>query len=184
VHLTDERSGEDNVPDVRRHVSAATIVLTTLGRWEAGLVAAAGNPKRIRGAGDLGRRGLRIVAREPGSGARRLLERALARAGLSRRLADSAGALVRSHFAVADAVAMGVADVGVATRDVAILHGLHFVPLAEERYDLALPLAMIDDPRVQRLFNAMTAASFRREVGALGYDVSHCGERVAEVRAA
>lgn len=184
VHLTDERSGEDNVPDVRRHVSAATIVLTTLGRWEAGLVAAAGNPKRIRGAADLGRRGLRIVAREPGSGARRLLERALARAGLPRRLADSASALVRSHFAVADAVAMGVADVGVATRDVAILHGLHFVPLAEERYDLALPLAMIDDPRVQRLFNAMTAASFRREVGALGYDVSHCGERVAEVRAA
>jgi len=183
VHLTDDSTGEHNVPDVRRHAGAATIVLTTLGRWEAGLVAAAGNPRRIRGSGDLGRRGLRIVARELGSGARRVLERELLRAGLSRQLAESA-TVVRSHFAVGDAIALGMADVGVATRDVAILHGLHFVPLAEERYDLATPLAMIDDPRVQRLFNAMTAAPFRREISALGYDVSHCGERVAEVRAA
>jgi putative molybdopterin biosynthesis protein len=184
VHLTDDRSGEANVPDVRRHAIPATIVLTTLGGWEAGLVAAAGNPKRIRGVADLGRRGLRIAAREPGSGARRLLERELLRAGLSRQLADAAHVVVQGHLAVADAVALGAVDVGVATRDVAILHGLHFVPLAEERVDLATPLAMIDDPRVQRLFNAMTAAPFRRELRALGYDVSRCGERVAEVRAA
>ena len=184
LHLTDAGSGEDNVPDVRRHAGAATIVLTTLDRWEAGLVAAVDNPRRIRGARDLGRRGLRLVAREPGSGARRLLERELTRAGHSPRLAEAAALVVRSHFAVADAVALGMADIGVATRDVAILHGLHFIPLAEERYDLATPLAMIDDPRVQRLLNAMTAAPFRRELGALGYDVSRCGERAAEVRAA
>jgi putative molybdopterin biosynthesis protein len=184
VHLADDGSGEANVPDVRRHAIASTIVLTTLGRWEAGLVLAAGNPKRIRTPADLGRRGLRIVAREVGSGARRLLERELARAGHSHQMVDSVRAVVRSHLAVADAVALGAADVGVATRDVALLHGLQFVPLAEERYDLATPLGMIDDPRMQRLLNAMTAAPFRREIGALGYDVSQCGDRVAEVRAA
>lgn len=183
VHLTDESSGEENIPDVRRHASAATIVLTTLGTWEAGLVTATSNPKRIRRVDELGRRGLRLVAREPGSGARRLLERELTRAGLSRELAAAASLTVRSHAAVADAIAMGAADVGVATRDVALLHGLHFIPLAEERYDLATPLALVDDPRVQRLFNAMTAAPFRREVSALGYDVTRCGQRVAEVRA-
>lgn len=184
IHLTDDSSGEANVPDVRRHEIPATIVLTTLGRWEAGLVVAAGNPKRIRGVADLGRRGLRIAVREPGSGARRLLERDLLRAGLSRQLADAAPTVVGSHLAVAEAVALGAVDVGVATRDVAILHGLHFVPLAEERLDLAAPLALIDDPRIQRLFNTMTAAPFHRELRALGYDVSHCGERIAEVRAA
>lgn len=182
VHLTDDSTGESNVPDVRRHGIPAAIVLTTLGRWEAGLVVAAGNPKRIRGVADLGRRGLRLVVREPGSGARRLLERDLLRAGLSLQLGDAA--VVGSHLAVADAVALGAVDVGVATRDVAILRGLHFVPLAEERLDLATPLALIDDPRIQRLFNAMTAAPFRRELRALGYDVAGCGERVAEVPAA
>ncbi len=184
VHLIDDGSGEANVPDVRRLAGTATLVLTTLARWEAGLVLAPGNPKRIRGAADLERRGLRLVAREPGSGARRLLERELRRAGLSQALASSAHAIVHSHLAVADAVALGAADVGVATRDVAITHGLHFVPLAEERYDLATTLSAIGDPRIQRLFNAMTAAPFRRELGVLGYDVSHCGERAAEIRAA
>ncbi len=184
VHLVDDGSGEANVPDVRRHAIASTVVLTTLGRWEAGLVLAAGNPKRIRASADLGRRGLRIVAREAGSGARRLLERELARAGHSHQLVDSVRAVVRSHLAVAEAVALGAADVGVATRDVALMHGLQFIPLAEERYDLATPLGFVDDPRMQRLFNAMTAAPFRRELGALGYDVSRCGDRVAEVRAA
>ena len=184
VHLIDDGSGEANVPDVRRHVGTATLVLTTLARWEAGLVAAPGNPRRIRGVADLGRRGLRLAAREPGSGARRLLERELRRVGLSTALADSAHVTVRGHQAVADAVVLGAADVGVAKRDVAITHGLHFVPLAEERYDLATTLAALADPRIARLFNAMTAAPFRRELGALGYDVSHCGERAAEIRAA
>lgn len=184
VHLTDDGSGEANVPDVRRHAGAATIVLTTLARWEAGLVAPAGNPKRLRGGADLGRRGLRLAAREPGSGARRLLAGELRRAGLPATLASSAVVQARSHRAVADAVAMGAADVGVATRDVAISHGLHFVPLAEERYDLATTLALVDDPRIQRMFDVMTTAAFRRELGALGYDVAHAGERVAEVRAA
>lgn len=182
VHLIDDRSGEANVPDVRRHAGAATIVLITLGRWEAGLLTAAGNPKRIRGAAELARRGLRIAAREPGSGARRLLEREWTRAGHGTPL--PAATIVRSHLAVAESIAHGSADVGLATRDVAILHGLHFIPLAEERYDLAIPLTAIEDPRIQRMFDAMTSAPLRRELGALGYDVSRSGDRVAEVRAA
>lgn len=184
VHLTDEGSGEANVPDVRRHAGAATIVLITLARWEAGLVVAAGNPRKLRGGADLGRRGLKLAAREPGSGARRLLAQELRRAGLPDALASGATVRARSHRAVAEAVATGAVDVGVATRDAAISHGLHFLPLAEERYDLATTRATLDDPRMQRLLDAMTTAAFRRELGALGYDVTRCGERVAEVRAA
>lgn len=182
VHLTDEDTGEANVPDVRRHAGAGAVVLITLARWEAGLVTAPGNPKRLRGPDDLGRRGLRLVTREAGSGAQRLLERELRRVGV----ADAAARRVqaRGHLAVAHAVALDAADVGVATRDAAIAHGLHFVPLAEERYDLVIPLAALDDPRIQRLLDTMTAAACRRELSALGYDVRSCGDRVAEIKAA
>lgn len=183
VHLTDGASGESNVPDVRRHAGADPLVLITLARWEAGLVVAAGNPRKIRGASELGRRGLRIVAREAGSGARRLLERELVRAGLP-GVVDGRGLCAASHQEVAGAVSLGAADVGVATRDVAIARGLDFVPLAEERYDLALPLVALADPRLQRLLDVMSAASTRRELAALGYDLRGSGERVAEVRAA
>ncbi|PCC74758.1 transcriptional regulator of molybdate metabolism, XRE family [Nannocystis exedens] len=183
VHLVDGRTGEANVPDVRKHTPAA-IVLITLARWEAGLLLAPGNPRKIRGAADLGRRGLRLVARETGSGSRRLLERELLRAGLSATLAEAAPVRASGHLEVAQAIASGAGEVGVATRDAAIAFGLEFVPLAEERYDLALPRALLADPRLVRFLEAMTSAAFRRELSSLGYDVRGCGDRVAELDAA
>ncbi|MEZ4383507.1 MAG: substrate-binding domain-containing protein [Nannocystaceae bacterium] len=184
VHLIDEASGEANLPDVRRLAGGAALVVITLARWEAGLVVAAGNPRRIRGAQDLGRRGLRVISREPGSGARRLLERELRREGLEVDLAGRGRVQARSHLEVAQAVAIGAGDVGVATRDAAIAQGLGFVPLAEERYDLVIPRALDGDPRIDRLLDAMSGASVRRELAPLGYDLRPCGERVAEIAAA
>ena len=180
VHLTDADTGEANVSDVRRHPGVGAVVLITLARWEAGLVAAPGNPRRIRGPADLGRRGLRLVTREPGSGAQRLLERALQCEGIRQGTTMQ----LHGHFEVAHAVAIGAADVGIATRDAAIVHGLHFVPLAEERYDLVIPLHALDDPRIQRLLDTLTAAACRGELSSLGYDVRSSGDRVAEIKAA
>ena len=184
AHLVDPSTGEANLADVRRLAGSEALVLITLARWEAGLVTAPNNPKRIRSAADLGRRGLRLVAREQGSGARRLLERELRNAGLSLKLAQLARVQAAGHLEVAHAVSIGAGDTGVATRDAAIAFGLGFVPLAEERYDLALPLVSLGDPRVQRLLDVMTATPFRRELSFLGYDVRSCGDRVAEVPAA
>lgn len=182
VHLVDADTGESNVADVRRLLDGGeAVALIALARWEAGIVTAAGNPQRLRGAADLARRDLRLAAREPGSGARRRLDAALEAAGAT--LAE--GAMVAAgHLEVAHAVALGAADAGVATRDAAIAFGLGFVPLAEERYDLVVPLANLTDPRVARLLDVMTSASARRELAALGYDLGPCGDRVADVHAA
>jgi putative molybdopterin biosynthesis protein len=184
VHLVDARTGEANVADVRRYTRSAPVALTTLARWEAGLVMAPGNPKKVRGAGDLGRGNLRLVSREPGSGARRLLERELRKAGLSPDIAASAHLQAPGHLEVAQAVAIGAGDVGIATRDAAVAYELAFVPLAEERYDLAIPLSHLEDRRVERFFEAMTSPAFGRELSSLGYDVRNCGDRVADIAAA
>lgn len=184
AHLVDPRTGEENVADVRRHAGADPVVLVTLARWEAGLITSAGNPKRIRGAADLARRGLRLVTRERGSGARRLLERELRAAGAPCELAAGSGLQATGHLEAAHAVAIGAAGVGIATRDAAIAYGLGFVPLAQERYDLVLPTASLEDPRVQRFLDLMTTSTVRRELASLGYDVRSCGDRVAEVAAA
>jgi molybdate-binding protein/DNA-binding XRE family transcriptional regulator len=185
VHLVDPRTGNANVADVRRLArSEKPLVLLTLARWEAGIVVAAGNPKRIRGGADLGRRGLRLAVRELGSGARRLLDRELKTTGSE--LARARLAPIRAHgqLEIANAIALGAADAGIATRDAALVFGLDFVPLAEERYDLALPLALLRDVRIQRWFDTLASAPVRRELTSLGYDVSHSGTRVAEVGAA
>lgn len=184
VHLVDARTGEANVADVQRHAGREPIVLVTLARWEEGLLTAPGNPKKLRRAEDLGRRGVRLVTREPGAGARRLLDRALREAGLPEAGTHHAAVQVTGHLEVAHAVSIGAGDVGIATRDAAIAYGLDFVPLAEERYDLAIPLAAMDDPRIARLLDVMTAAAVRQELSSLGYDVRSCGDRVAQVGAA
>jgi molybdate-binding protein/DNA-binding XRE family transcriptional regulator len=184
IHLVDAKSGEANVPYVRRHVRDRAVVLITLARWEAGIVLASGNPKDIIDVSGLARKGVRLVAREPGSGARMLLERELKRADLPVRIAAEASAHASGHLEVAQAIAMGAADAGIATRDAAMAFELAFVPLAEERYDLVVPRDELDDARVSRWFDAMTAAPFRREISSLGYDAAHAGERVAEIVAA
>lgn len=183
VHLVDSKTGESNIADVRRLVRGRPVTLITLARWEVGLVVGRGNPKKLRSAADLGRRGLRIVHRERGSGARRLLERELHSAGVPLE-ARGSGVEVNSHFDVAHAVAIGAGDAGVASRDAAIELGTDFIPLTEERYDLVVASAALEDPRIQRVLDVLSSAGLRRELSSLGYDVRSCGERVAELNAA
>src|SRR5512140_2136810 len=77
AHLFDEAEQEFNVPHVRRRFAGRRVRLYNLARWEEGFVVARGNPLRIRSAADLPDPGVRLVDREPGSGARSLLERLL-----------------------------------------------------------------------------------------------------------
>lgn len=179
VHLTDEKTGEANLPDVRRHLLRKPIELVTLARWEVGILTAAGNPKRIRSLAEVSRH--RLVSRERGSGARRLLERELTRHGVSIKLAQQAPMMAHGHLAVATAISMGAADVGIASRDAAQAYGLHFQPLTEERYDLVLPRSLLADLRMVRMLELLHSASFQRELTALGYDARPCGQRIVEL---
>ena len=83
------------------------------------------------------------------------------------------------HLAVAQAVASGAADVGVAVQAAALALGLDFVPLESERYDLVIPNHFLDDPAVQALLDLLRRPGLRRRVEALGgYDVSGMGAPV------
>jgi DNA-binding XRE family transcriptional regulator len=46
LHVVDPRSGESNVPFVKRHLGAAAVTLVTFAAWEAGLLVPPSNPKR------------------------------------------------------------------------------------------------------------------------------------------
>lgn len=193
VHFVDESSGEYNLPEVRDALPGKKISLVTLARWQQGLLVARGNPKSIRGVEDLARvearksarewsSSVRLVAREEGSGARRLLEDQLRRARLPAKRILSAAQVVRGHMEVAQAVALGAADVGVAMEGAALAFGLDFVPLHEERFDLVVPRELRDDARVIRVLDTLSSASFRRELAGLGgYDAESAGALAAEI---
>src|SRR5262249_14685914 len=55
AHLFDEKSGEYNVPFVRRAFRGRPMVVTTFAHLEEGFAVARGNPLRIRAAEDIAR---------------------------------------------------------------------------------------------------------------------------------
>src|SRR5579884_3568416 len=161
IHVQDAKSGEWNVPYLRRHLNLADMTVVTFARWEEGLIVRSGNPKGIRSAADLGRKDVSLVNREIGSGARLLLDAKLAEAGIHPRHVKGYETTASSHLDVARTVAHGMADTGLGVRSAARLLGLDFVPLQEERYDLVIPTIHLHrHPAVRRFLDAMVARSF------------------------
>jgi molybdate-binding protein/transcriptional regulator with XRE-family HTH domain len=158
------------------HARARAVV--TLARWEAGLLTRPADAARLHDIAALAQPGVRLVVREPGAGARQLLERHARAARVPQRVIQSAPLVASGHLEVARAIAMNAADAGVATRDAALAFGLRFVPLAEERFDLVLPAALLADARFARLFDVLASKAMRAELAALGYDVHETGRRV------
>ena len=184
LHVMDARSGEANLPFVRRHLGNQAVALVTFASWEAGLVVKAGNPKGIRGPEDLARKDVHLVNREEGSGARLLLDQRLKAEGIKPATVRGYDDLVSSHLDVGRRVAEATADVGVAVEAIARLLGLGFVPLQTERYDLVIPTAFLTGhPGVGRLLEALVSREVRAEIDALGgYSTRDTG-RVVEQRA-
>jgi len=179
LHLYDPASGQHNLPAVRARLAGRRVVLVTLASWEQGLVVRKGAARRIRRPADLAARGIKVAMREHGSGARALLERLLAEEGVPlSRLAVAATEY--GHQAVARCIAAGTADAGVATAAAAAAFGLTFVPLAEDRFDLAMPIEILEGASGRRLLEALSTPRFRRDIGALrGYGTADTGRSFA-----
>jgi molybdate-binding protein len=179
THLRDEASGESNLPAIHRIFARNTVAVVTLAVWEEGLVLAPGNPKSIRSVADFARRDVGIVNRETGAGSRLLLDAHLDRLGLAGPKVRGYDRLAGGHLPAAWQVRAGAVDCCIATRAAARVFGLDFIPLASERYDLAIRRQHRDHPPVAALLDTLNRASFRRELEGLGgYDTSAAGRRL------
>jgi excisionase family DNA binding protein len=182
AHLVDPASGEYNLPQVPRYLPGRPAVVVNLFHRELGLVVWTGNPRKLGGVGDLGRRGLRFVNRQPGSGTRAYTDEALGAAGIAPASLVGYREEVSTHWAVALRILRGEADVGLATHAVATVLSLGFVPLTRERFDLVIPKASFFRPPVQALIEAVRSERFRRGLERLGgYDWSQTGRVLGEV---
>lgn len=179
-HLEDPKTGEFNVPYVRKEFPGKDFSVITFARWEEGLVLAPGNPKHLRKIEDVARRGVRLVNRETGSGSRALLDRLMAAAGIERDKVEGYTRETRGHLAAAYSVLSGDADVCLATRSAAQTFGLDFVPLHSERYDLVFRKKTAGLQAIQTFLDVLQRATLRRKLEVLaGYDTSATGSMVA-----
>ncbi|GJL64890.1 MAG: hypothetical protein NPIRA04_35440 [Nitrospirales bacterium] len=178
VHLVDAQSGESNLPYLKQHVRGSDFVGIRFASWAQGFIVRSDNPKYIRSVDDLAKRGIQLVNRETGSGARTLLDAVLKKSGIPGKQVKGYEHEVPSHLEVARHIRDGLADVGIGVESAARQYGLRFIPLREEQYDLILRKDILaSHPTISRLFDAIVSRPFRQELLALGgYDLSEIGK--------
>lgn len=183
THLLDEETGEYNTSYLRKHLPDRRIVLVNLVHRTQGFIVPRGNPKNIRGFADLTRDDVVFVNRQAGAGTRLLTDLFLKRTGIDPRDVKGYHHEEFTHMAVAAAVASGAADTGLAVLSAAQALGLDFVPVAQERYDLAILREYHDTPPLQALLAVIRDdPAFRAQLERMGgYDMSDMGKVMAEL---
>ena len=179
-HLEDPKTGEFNIPFLRKEFRGEDLTVVTFARWEEGLVLARGNPKQLRGVEDLARKDVRFVNRELGSGSRSLLDKLLASAGVEPAKVEGYDRVAYGHLAAAYCVLAQEADACLATRSAAQAFGLDFIPIHSERYDLVMRRRTADLQAAKAFLDVLQRSTLRRKLEVLaGYDTSQTGTLVA-----
>jgi putative molybdopterin biosynthesis protein len=182
THLLDEETGEYNVSFIKKFLAGVPLQLINLTYREQGLLVPKGNPKKITGFNDLTRQDVSFINRQRGAGTRLLTDMHLNKLSISQEQVNGYDREEYTHMNVASAVASNSADTGLAIRAAAVALDLDFIPVAQERFDLILPKAYLDDPRVISLLKTIKENDeFRQTVESLGgYDLRDCGKIMYE----
>jgi molybdate-binding protein/DNA-binding transcriptional regulator YhcF (GntR family) len=176
AHLWDEITDSYNRPFVRRLLPGRRLVLLTLAHRSLGLILPPGNPQEIRQLADLARPGSRLVNRQPGSGTRVWLDAQLKALEIDLALIPGYEREELTHLAVARAVADREVTVGLGIYAAAAAHGLAFVPLSRERYELVIPAEIWHSPAIQLLVELVRSPQLRETIATLGgYDTAETG---------
>lgn len=177
AHLLDEVTGEYNFSFIEKVLAGQEMALIHLVYRMQGFMVKPGNPKVIHGIADLVREDVTYMNRQRGAGTRVLLDGWLTQNGYTPEQIRGYEREEYTHIGAASAVAAGTADTALGILAAARAMDLDFVPLAEERYDLVLPLALLDDDRIQRLIGILSSPSFKARAEALGgYRTTHSGQ--------
>jgi excisionase family DNA binding protein len=180
IHCHGPRAEDDdgaNLAAARSRQEFHDVVIVAFARRSQGLLVAPGNPLGIAGLGDAASKQARFATRQPGAGAQMLLRQLLARDGIAADRLKTTASPYATGQELAFAIRAGRADCGIASQSVASAHGLEFLPLVWERFDLALRRRTYFDAGPQVLFAAMRAPAFAQRAAEFGgYDIAGSGD--------
>jgi putative molybdopterin biosynthesis protein len=170
MHLLAD-NGDYNVPFLEKYLPGEEVFLICVAERQQGIVSKDGFS-----FDDIP--GLRFVNRQRGSGTRMLLDHELRKRGIDPVKIPGYEHEVTTHLAVALAVKSGEADAGMCVLSAAKALGLEFVPVASERYELAIRKEYLDDPGVMALIDTLSSPVFRGILDRLGgYGTKETGVR-------
>jgi putative molybdopterin biosynthesis protein len=176
-HLLDSETGRYNESYVERYLPGQEVVLVMLVGREQGWIVKPGNPKNINSWADVADPEIQIVNRQRGAGTRVLLDYELEKAGIETQVISGYEREEYTHLAIAAAVSSGAAHAGPGIRAAARALNLDFVPLAQEKYELAIPRQYYDSDLLRPLLDLLGDEVFQAAVAVMpGYDVQSMGE--------
>ncbi len=181
THLLDEETGEYNVSYIKKLLPDTKVVLVNLVYRTQGFIVPKGNPKGIKAFEDLRRKDVVFVNRQAGAGTRLLTDLHLKKLRIDPAVVNGYYHEEFTHMAVAAAVLSGAADTGLAVLSAAQALDLDFVPVAQERYDLAIPGEFYDLPMMQALLGIIRGNNeFRERIVSMGgYGIADMGRVIA-----
>jgi putative molybdopterin biosynthesis protein len=177
LHAADGDDADANVAMMQREANLHDAVLMAFVRREIGLLVALDNPLKLTKLDDVVARGARLAVRPAGAGAQLLLEALLRRAGIGKKDVKTVSPPCPTGPDVAQAIRVGRADCGIATRAVANSIGLGFHPIMWEHFDLVVRQRHYFRPQLQTFISFLTSdalAAHARDSG--GYDLTGIGK--------
>ncbi len=181
THLLDLETGEYNSSFIKKHFPDLKIVLLNLAHREQGLIVRKGNPLGIKTLKHLANKKLTFVNRQEGSGTRVLLDYRLKENGIDPADIPGYSKIAYTHMEVALEIFSGSADVGIGILAAARMLGLDFMPLAKERFDLAIPTEYCATGPVKALRDVLNSEEFKSNITQMGgYETRDTGKIVYE----
>ena len=175
-HLLDV-NGEYNTPLIRHLFPDREVEIVTLAHRTQGLMLGSGNRKSVRQISDIAKPDIRFMNRNAGSGTRLWFDAELKKLKIPTKKINGYDRVVKTHSDAASVVQSGRADAALGLQAAAHLHGLDFIPLFEERYDLVLQRE--NEKALTPLLDYLQTANFRTELISLtGYNSAHSGEQI------
>ena len=181
AHLLDFETGEYNSSFIKKHFPDMKIVLLDVAHREQGLIVKKGNPLGSKTLKHLATKKLTFVNRQEGSGTRVLLDYRLKENSIDPADIPGYSRIAYTHMEVALDVFSGAADVGIGILAAARMLGLDFVPLARERFDLAIPTANFSAGAVKAIRAVLNSDDFKSNIVQMGgYEIRDTGKVVYE----
>jgi putative molybdopterin biosynthesis protein len=158
---------------LREALGEAPVVLVEIAKRQRGLLLAPGVTD-VQEIADL--RGKRVVLRQNSAASQRQFEALLDEQGLSRTDINALPNAARTEEELAIILHDGKADAGFGLGALAGLYGLGFIPLGQERFDLAVWRRSWFEPPIQKLMHFLASdACAARATEMQGYDMSGLG---------
>lgn len=180
THLYDADTDSYNILYVRKLLVSKPFVVIHFISRQAGFYVQKGNPKEISDWSDLARSDINMINREPGAGARVLVDEMLRKYQIKREQVQGFKNEETSHASVASRVATNEADVGVGIAQAIESVDVDFLPMITESYDLVILQTEDNIKLINHVRNILASLDFQKELIALGYDITGIGDIIYE----